>query len=112
MTTFIDMRQAALEIVKRMTKSPLQMHLLDAVVLHQWDRAYHLLAVLMEMPGDFGGMISLQCLILKLREGPTMDSMPAKQTEPPALHRCSDRVRRLQPRRMIVDDNEFNSLLS
>jgi len=82
--------------------------------------------VMMETPGfsspeqafhwrtgvDFGQMISLQCLILKLREGPVMDSMPAKQTEPPALHRCSDRVRRLQPRRMIVDDNEFNSLLS
>jgi hypothetical protein len=105
MTTFIDMRQAALEIVKRMTKSPLQMHLLDSVVLFQWDRAYHLLAVLLETPGgDFGQMISLQCLILKLREGPIMDSMPPT--------RCSDRVRRLQPQRMVVDENEFNSLQS
>ena len=112
MTTFIDMRNAALEIVKRMTKSPLQMHLLDSVVLFQWDRAYHLLSVMMEMPGDFGQMISLQCLILKLREGPAMDSMPPKETVPPALHRCSDRVRRLQPQRMVIDENEFNSLHS
>jgi hypothetical protein len=108
MTTFIDMRQAALEIVNRINKSPLQMHLLDSVVLFQWDRAYHLLAVLLETPGgDFGQMISLQCLILKLREGPIMDSMPPKQKEPPALHRCSSRVRSL-----VVDENEFNSLLS
>lgn len=107
MTTFIDMRQAALEIVKRMTKSPLQMHLLDSVVLFQWDRAYHLLSVMMEGAGDFGQMISLQCLILKLREGPVMESMPPRETVPPALHRCSSRVRSL-----VTDDNEFNSLHS
>jgi hypothetical protein len=66
------------------------------------------------MPGDFGGMISLQCLLLKLREGPSMASMPPIKSAPPSLNhtavRCGAVVGGTPVR--FVDDNEFNSLLS
>lgn len=108
MKTFVDMRNKAIEIIKRLPEGYLRMHMLDAAVLFQWDRCLHLEAVMKEYPGvNFGEMVTLECLLLNLREGPTMDSMPAKQTDPPALHRCSSRVRSL-----ATDDNEFNSLHS